>query len=594
MKPLLTLIALLSATALQAQVVQWRIHPNFNSLRLSDTNDAIVTDSAGVSTIWDLNGRRLVSTPDRIMPLFDGFAASVSSDLNRITGIYRTDGSFTDLSNSGYGVAMGYPYFEGQYLVVRQGKAGYNIIDSKGRPRFRTPYPRIYPFSNGYASCMGYINPKKQTGPCCLYYDDKFTEVTLTLKGKKLQVERVQYLSTIADDGRGIALINNRFYFFEAATRNLTPILTSKEEHVHLELAFEQGQAIAKGTVSEPAIIKAAGAKGEEIQFQFDRQGFPVAIVFSDQTVSFPRNPRHLDPTETNIWYFKDEASGLYGITLDNDTLLPAQFDAVPALIGDDAIVRLGDKFGQIHVDRQAYFQVEINKSEDIAFLHRTAEVPLRIDMPSYISPVGARIISGTRGMQVDQASIQARQNRNGSYAEFNCELSFPFGLSADSLAQISYPIQLEYEGLTTNTLYAKANAWHFKYFDVRVPTSEIEIKDGNVKFNFYIERTNNEKTYPFEVEVDANGLPYTLDKISESYYQCRIQRLKEGDNSIVVQVTEQGCPPVSCPVDVTYKKPVAKTEGAAPTKKQETVAIKVKKAPEAKPKPAKKVIIPI
>jgi len=585
----ISLLALLAVSA-QAQLMQWRIHPNFSSLRLADTYDAIVTDSAGISTLWDLNGHPLVSTPDRIMPLFGGFAASVSPDLNRITGIYRSNGSFINLASKGYGVAMGYPYFEGQNLVIRQDKEGYNIIDSKGRLRFRTPYPRIYPFSHGLVSCMGYINPKKKAGPCSLYYDEKFNEIALTLKGKKVQVERVQHLSTIADEGKGIALINNQFYFFDAATHELSPILSSKEKHVHLELPFEE--AVSMGSVSEPAIINAIGEKGENVIFKFDRQGYPISINFGDHTVDFFRNPRFLPAAETNLWRFQDEESGLVGIGYNEaDTLLPAQFVEVPFVFGDDAIVRIGDQYGQVHLDRQSSLSVEINKSEDIAFLHHNAEVPIRADMPSYISPTGARILSCTQGMHVDQVSIQSRQNRNGSYAIFNSTLDFPIGLSADTLSEISYPVQLVYEGLTSSTIYANANAWHYKYFDVRVPTSEIEIKDGNVKFNFYIERTNNEKNFPFEVSVNANGLNYTLDKISESYYRCHIKRLKEGDNAIVVQVTEQGCPPVSCPVDVTYNKP--KAQGSSSAKKNETVAIKVKTKKEEKPK-ATKIIIPI
>lgn len=581
---------LLLAAPLKAQVMHWQIRPNFTSLRLADTNDAIVSDSAGMSTIWDLSGHRLVNTGDRIMPLFNGFAASVSPDLRRITGIYRAGGTFTDLSSKDYGVAFGYPYFEGQYMAVRQGNEGFNLIDSKGRPRFRTPYARIYPFSQGLVSCMGFINAKKKTGCCSLYYDEQFREVAITFNGKRIPAENTQFLSTVGDDGRAIAFVGGNAFWFDASTHSLSPLNASSGTQVRLENGYQK--SVTVGSSTEPRTVRGVGAEGEVIEFTFDSQGYPYSINYGDRTEAFSRNPRIITPPATSLRRIQDDETGLIGLAADADTLLPPQFTEVPILFGDDAIVCLNGKYGQVHLDREAQFQVQLNKSEDMAFLHHTLQVPIRVDMPNYVVPTTSRIISGTRGMRIDQASIQSRQNRNGSFAEFDCELIFPEGLSADSLASISYPIQMVYEGLTSHTLFATANAWHFKYFDVRVPTSEIEIKEGNVKFNFYIERTVSEKNFPFEVSVDAKGLHYTLDKISESYYQCRIQRLKEGDNSIIVQVTEQGCPPVSCPVDVTYKKP--KPAQGTTTKKAETVDIKVKKQTEEKPKPAKKLIIPI
>lgn len=580
------------ASTLQAQIAHWRIHPHFNSLRMADSGDAIVSDSAGVSSIWNISGQRITTTSDHIMPLFDGIAASVSPDLRMITGIYHPDGSFISLQGKGYGVAFGYPYFVGKYLTIREGNEGCNLIDQKGRLIFKTPYYRMYPFSKGLVSCMSYMKPSKRMGPYCLYYDEKLQEVPIKLNGKTVPIDHIQFLSTVADDGRAVALINNYFFWFEAESRALSELKTPRGEHVHLDKAFEK--AVTNGPWGEPQTMTAIGAKNEVVTFKFNQQGYPVTIEFTDHTITFPRAPRVLEARLTNLSRIIDEKTGLIGICLDQDTILPPQFTEVPVMFGDDAIVCLGDKYGQIHIDRDASFELQLNRNEDMAFLHRNLDVPLRIDMPSYISPADSRIItSPTVGFEVDLSSIKSRRTKNGSFAEFDCTLKFPQGLSSDSLAQIIYPLQYSYEGLLSSTLHVSANAWHYKYFDVNVPTSEIEIKDGNVKFNFYIKRTSHEKNYPFEVQIDAKGLPYTLDKISENYYQCFIKNLKEGDNSIIVNVTEQGCPPVSCPVDVTYKKP-NKAQGTTHAKKSENVVIKVKKNAEVEKKKPTKVIIPI
>ena len=57
-----------------------------------------------------------------------------------------------------------------------------------------------------------------------------------------------------------------------------------------------------------------------------------------------------------------------------------------------------------------------------------------------------------------------------------------------------------------------------------------------------------------------------------------KVYDLKEGINNIEVQVLEKGCPPVVFPFDVTYTKPVAKTDTKQVPKKKVVIKTKEQK----------------
>ena len=138
----------------------------------------------------------------------------------------------------------------------------------------------------------------------------------------------------------------------------------------------------------------------------------------------------------------------------------------------------------------------------------------------------------------------------------------------------------MRYEGLLSPTLDVKANAWHYKYYNIDVKESETTIKGGEVNFTFDIhaDRLIGEELYPYIVAIQTDNLQTEIEKITETQYKCKVKGLKNGLNVINVQVFEEGCPPVTYPFDVTYSKPSA-TPGNRTTT-SEKVEIKKKATP--------------
>ena len=81
-------------------------------------------------------------------------------------------------------------------------------------------------------------------------------------------------------------------------------------------------------------------------------------------------------------------------------------------------------------------------------------------------------------------------------------------------------------------------------------------------------------------MNIQTDSLQCELEKISETRYKCKVLDLAEGNNNIIVQILEQGCPPASFPFEVTYTKPVAKTRNKPAVKEDVVITKKTKKTP--------------
>ena len=90
------------------------------------------------------------------------------------------------------------------------------------------------------------------------------------------------------------------------------------------------------------------------------------------------------------------------------------------------------------------------------------------------------------------------------------------------------------------------------------------------------------ETIYPHEARIMAEGLnAQILERVSETRYKCKVYPLREGLNTIVVQILEEGCPPANYTFEVTYVKPVASSG-----KKQKVTIVK-RQAPTPSPTPS-------
>ena len=65
-KILLLFIGLIGCVSVEAQLAKWVIHPVFNSLSVKVDNRILATDSAGWTSLWTFDGKRIFETEHEI------------------------------------------------------------------------------------------------------------------------------------------------------------------------------------------------------------------------------------------------------------------------------------------------------------------------------------------------------------------------------------------------------------------------------------------------------------------------------------------------------------------------------------------------
>ena len=64
---------------------------------------------------------------------------------------------------------------------------------------------------------------------------------------------------------------------------------------------------------------------------------------------------------------------------------------------------------------------------------------------------------------QFDATSKKAKDTANGNAILYKCTLTIPEGLP-DDITDVTFPVQMVYEGLTSAVIPCPAQAWHYKF----------------------------------------------------------------------------------------------------------------------------------
>lgn len=572
----------------QGQIAQWKIKPVFDDMFVVAGTQLIMTDSLGVQTaLWTLDGECLVRTDGDIHPFREGFAATTNRGTVSLRGLYSDTGSYIPAQGGPYSIARGYPYMSGGRLLVREPVSTYYLyLDRKGYP-----YPRgfldAYPFFNGFASARYYLNPEKLKDLVRCLMDEEMRPVAFSFNGKAIAPNDLEFVSSVNDEGVGVVVAKKKVYLFHAEDRRLTslgPTEDNLDAKDQAKLALEFDQAFRKDSDTTWTFGAKCGKNGF-VQLQFDNLMRLESIRYGDQVREFDYRARVIKPLVSPLRTTVED--GKYGLIWDGQEQLAPQFEEYPTCFGDKAIVRLSGKYGMLKVFRDEQIQLSINKGKDIPFRHQTYETTLRLDFPSFI-PAGRAFVevSPESGCEIDRTSGESRNTQFGNYVQFNCLLHIPQVLFTEERASLEYPARVTYDGLISPLIPFRMNVWHYKYIVVDVLESETVVDKGSLVFTFNITKEQESgvsQEYPIEVDVRADSLAVEVEKYSETRYKCRMRELNEGVNRIVVQVTEQGCPPLPFLFEITYTKPVAKGKNQPAV--EEEVVIKKK---ETRPAPKK------
>lgn len=586
-KTFLLLIFVSLCVVVKAQMSRWIMQPVYDSIYIQSGAPLLISDSLGIYTIWNLNGKKLSVTDDCIHPFKEGLAITTQKHSENITGFYNTKGEFIALDKCA--VTYDYPYFRDGYLLSKIDNK-YCFINNKGEHRMMDNYLNVYPFNKGVATCFTYDQIDKLKDPYYSYTTTSRGTIKLSYNDKIFDKTDVQFLSSINDEGVGVAIIQGKAYLFHLNSFKLEQVFSNKNEvnlkneinpkkQVAVEEQFATLNFIGDSLVIEGKGTKIKGKNYETVKFVFDRFLKLKKVYYADRTVSYKENIEEEIKFNSPFTSFKS-ADNKYGLNYNGNVALPEQFDAIGIFVNDFAVVKKGDHWGMLTFDENLKFRLQMHNDKNIAFRHKEVTTTVKLILPSIISADKCKfVVDEKHGCVMDNISRETKNTENGNYVQYNCILSIP-ELLPDDPTEIQYPVHINYDGIEYLTSIIKTKAWHLKYIDVDLEDSETILEDGaNVSFTIKLDirKLLGEEDYPFRVGIQTDTLKSELIKISETRYKCKVFSLAEGVNNVSIDIYEDGCPSSVFPFEITYIKPVEKTKTTPEVKEDVKVEKKVK-----------------
>lgn len=580
-KALISLSLVLSCLSMNAQMTRWIMQPGYDKIYIASGAPLLISDSLDTSSIWSIKGKKIAVTNDVIHPFKEGLSVTTKKNSEEITGFFNSQGKFTSLKN--YSVTYDEPFFRDGFLLL-QSNNRYCFININGEEERFGYYVKMYPFNNGFATCFTYEQVDKLKNPYYTYVTADNSPITFSYNNKVFDKKDVEFLSSVNDEGVGIAIIKHKVYLFDKNARKLEPVFANKTEtNIKRQVSVDGELNEYLMDMKDSIIIRGKGSKTEFVRFNFDKFLRPTKIYYADRTEEYKHKTVKAEKYSSPFSPFKSNEK--YGLNYKDETVLPEQFDEIGFCLNDFAVVRIDDKWGMLTFDPNLKYRLIMHNGKDIAFRHKDVATTIKLELPVIISADKCRFdVDERHGCIIDKISLETKNTENGNYVQYNCNLTIPDSLP-DVITEIQYPVQITYDGLKYPIVPIKTKAWHYKYINVDLDETETTLEQGNVSFtiNISADKQPGENDYPFEVEIKTDSLQTELAKISETRYKCKLFALAEGINNVNINILENGCPPSVFPFEITYIKPVKKSRNKPEVKEEVKIEKKVKAKEPAK-----------
>ena len=569
MKKLLLLFSLFCMwTNVRAQMSEWTIRPDYDSIHIANGAPLLICDSLNFtcSSLWTLDGKQLALTYDSIHSFSDGYAITTKRGTMDITGFFDVKGNFTKVDD--LSVIYNMSLFYSGLLVTRSttNYRNYNIIDANNKTVKSILCKNIYPYTNGYAVTEVYDDYERKKDSHFGYLTSDFGLVSFTYGKKVFEPKDVRFLTSVTDEGISFAVIKDDLYIYNVNTKELLPVTANiNDNNPKKQVSLvEQDNGSITFNYKDTTCVVFKKRKNERVYLFLDDRLVPIKIRYSEnENVSerlFVKNVKQDIQTVSDLSIFKDNRK--FGILCKGDTILPAQFDDAKFCSDNFAVVRMSKgKWGMLNYDEEKSFVFRIHDNKDIGFRHSTFKTEVRLSLPESMTSEKCRFyINKNSGCVIDRTTKRNADTDGGNWVEYDCELLIPHNLTDAAPIPIYYPATLIYDDIIHPVYNVVVNAWHRKSINVNIDDSNAIVTKGNVSFTieFDIEkRAGDSNDYPFTVYVDSRNLKSELLKMTETRYKCTIDSLVEGVNVIYVIVEEVGCPKQITPFDITYVKPV-------------------------------------
>lgn len=557
----LTTIIIACSLSANGQLPEWIIPAECETLEIKANN--VVEGTVGKNhTLWNMEGKKLYSTGDKIHDFSDDVATIQINKTNKFSGFVDTKGNFIELPD--VEVAHDYPYFEDGFLVAK--RAGNYVMYHKIGDEINLPVIQtLYPYSNGFATFYAYQQPEKKKNP---YFNLLMSDgnpiknfvIKENDKTKVIEPKDISFISTVGEDTwRALAVVKNKLYWFDTFEMYLIPIMI-EDDNNKKQLVLESSKALSMTEFPNDSFtITAKYGKDKTIDFKFDNLLRLIPNNGKTTESKGPTKPFTLPTLSSTLTAFSEgNSQGL--INAQNDTI-PAQFEEIGIKYDNKAFAKMNGKWGVIEIIPDCDYSLSINDGEAISFAHHTTDAKLKIELLSRIDAKKVTIdFPKSSGIQIDKASRNVINTEKGNSVVYNCTLEIPSKLT-DTISMMDYgrgTLTVDNVRIPSKQIHAKG--MYINNYEIEIPNTEAQIRNGEATFEIRVNNNQNDDenvAYEFSIGSTAisgsDTLKTSYETMTENSYMCTVSDLNTGINSLVIEITEKGCPTWTFPIQIDY-----------------------------------------
>ncbi len=567
---ILSAILLFFSLSVIGQIPQWLIYPECDTIFVK-TDGLLQGKVNGENVIWTMDGKKLFSTNNYINDFRNGIATIQNTDNGLLVGFIDQKGHFYEMPET-YST-YGYPYFADGFLVTKNNNT-YELYSKDGKSVSLPQLHTLYPYSNGYAPYLSFQDPQKLKKNHFNYLKPNGEPLETFVikekdKRKELEPKDITFISSLDDNGKAIAIIKNKLYWFDKLEMSLTPYLMGEETDKKRHLTLDSKKPIDFTSFPiDTLIIYTHYGKDQTFDLHFDNRLRLLPDGSHSEAAFNNKNNRIKQNVNTVITTFTDGKNE--GLIINAKDSIPSQFEKVGHKYENKAFVKSEGKWGVLALIQNSKIDLELNDGEAIAFRHHTFPTSLKIELPSTIKSEKINIETPevTR-IHIDKASIKKENSGKNNYVIYDCTLDVPLELS-DTITDISYgPLNIWLDGVRMSERNANIKGMFIKHLNISIPSNESTIENGKATFDILVESTEEglDSLSNIEVSFESDRLTTSSEKISENVFKCTIDSLSNGVNPLIVKVAEKGCPFSNFPIEIVYSN----------NKKKEKVTVRQK-----------------
>lgn len=558
------------ASVLSAQIPQWVLHPKYSSIKLLGNGYYVVSLNGKYGM---MNSKEEVVVPleyDNMSQFKDGMALLYQN--GKFVAFVDDKGRLTDIAAHSYAPVASFAFAD-DYLLVSN-RTGYYFVHAKTGATIG-PFSDGMPFSEGYAAVK---IPKSLKhvfdGTSVLQYISADTGQPVSLPTSDIDADDVDFLSSVSN-GKSIVVAKKRVYEYDFSDGSMRPLSMDGTDN-------------KKARVYTPERLVAPVQQGKgyvvalkDGSMSFDDRMRLTAIRYNGQEPQFFDVPEDVEPEPVSAFRgvsFDD--TELLGLSYHGDILLPAQFERISKLVGDEALVQVNGKYGVLTVDTKRSCRFILNDNLDIGFEHKTVNTNIKVVCPPTMKLSQMSLTSCDTACTINSDTRSESSNVESAVLRYECTLSIPkkIGLERSSAKTA---VALNYDGLKFAPQEISFNAWYVNNYYVELPKHQIT--GGKLEVDIQVKYTGeSDHTYFKKVSVEAeDSVISTITKVTEELYKAQLYNWKNDKVEFSVDVTEDDCPTISYPFSLEVKNSQTgkqKTQSATVTKPVAKARLRTKK----------------